>query len=283
VVDLHKSVGSVGQCPSTSADHLAVISGTVVEYCYKLYNLNSLVTLTNHTVADSQLGSYSINQTLPGGSWTYLALSELITGTKDMEIINTGYYTGWTTEGFGQTPQDDPEGYFAYLQYSDSDSDQASVTVIESYRMLLPILFHNDPPPPRAGYWAGVSEEFYVTPGGGYVDEFSVYISVPDCGDFKITNHNSVPIQNDSFAFTGAFYGQGTFNTYQTASGIEGLDNYYLSECDTYISSEGNWNWTAFWSNKSQPAFQEVTLTPRSDPFLIPVVPAGTTVERVER
>ncbi|MBN1668199.1 MAG: hypothetical protein JW862_13995 [Anaerolineales bacterium] len=283
VVDLQKTVGSAGQCPGSSTDHMDVISGTVVEYCYKLYNLNSLVTLTYHTVEDDLLGEYQVTQLLPGGSWTYMAIPQVVTGTEDALIVNTAYYTGTTSTGFGQAPQDDPEGSFSITEYMDSDMDTASVTIIDRYLMFMPILFHNDPPPPRAGYWAGLSEEFYVKPGSGYVDKFSVYITVPGCGDFKITNHNLVPIQNDSFAFTGAFYGQGTFNTYQTASGTEGLDNYYLAACDTYISSEGNWNWTAFWSNNSQPTFQEVTLTPLSDPFLIPAVPAGTTVERVER
>jgi uncharacterized repeat protein (TIGR01451 family) len=106
-------------------------------------------------------------------------------------------------------------------------------------------------PKPRAGFWTGASMEFYVTPDQT-VDEFAIYISVSNCGNYRIYDPEPVSITNSQFSDGGSFYYSGTFNTETTASGEAGLNQFYIPDCG-YVSG-GPFDWTATWQDSSQPA-----------------------------
>lgn len=107
------------------------------------------------------------------------------------------------------------------------------------------------PPPPTGptpGYWRhpNGNMEFYVTADRGYVDRFAINVNVENCGRYKITHVSPLePISGDSFSFWGSFYAFGTFGSSTAASGMTGLDDYYIHGCG-YITG-GPWEWTANW------------------------------------
>ncbi len=107
---------------------------------------------------------------------------------------------------------------------------------------------------PTPGFWESTTgDEFYVTTDRAYVDNFAIYISVLGCGDYKITRTTPTPISNNQFSFTGSFYASGTFNSTTTASGTDGLSDFYIPGCGNV--SGGPWSWNATWQDSSQPTF----------------------------
>ena len=102
---------------------------------------------------------------------------------------------------------------------------------------------------PTPGFWKSTYEEFYVTTDRAYVDDFAVYVSVSNCGTYKITHQPQEPISNNQFSFSGSFYASGTFNTSTNASGQDGLSNFYISGCG-YVSG-GPWEWNATWQHSA--------------------------------
>jgi hypothetical protein len=108
------------------------------------------------------------------------------------------------------------------------------------------------PSGPTPGFWEGSAEEFYVTPDGGSVDLFAIYVSVDGCGNYKITHLLPVPaIVSNQFSYSGDFYFSGIFNTPTSASGTEGLNNFEIYGCG--IVNGGPWSWNASWLNSLQP------------------------------
>ncbi len=142
-------------------------------------------------------------------------------------------------------------------------------------------------PPPGSGatpgFWKSTTgDEFYVTSDAAYIDDFSVYVSLPGCGDVKITHKNpEEPIVNNAFAFSGPFYASGSFNSPTELSGVDGLSGFVVSGCGTY--NGGPWNFTANWTDSSQaaPDFKTAILvapatgSEQEDPNYI--------IERIER
>jgi hypothetical protein len=125
----------------------------------------------------------------------------------------------------------------------------------------------------RAGYWKGYGVDFYVTPSRTSVQNFSIYISVSGCGNYRITYPVLVPIVNGKFMFTGTFYGSGSFISATQGSGQFGLTGFYIPGC-TYVSG-GPYSWSATWLSPDQPdpslASPPVLLLPGLDaPFLGP-------------
>jgi hypothetical protein len=104
--------------------------------------------------------------------------------------------------------------------------------------------------PPQAGFWSGPFEDFFVTADQSFVEDFSTYISGP-CGQIKITRATPAAIANNQFSFSGSFYASGTFDSATSASGTDGLENYFIPNCGTI--SGGPWAWTAVWQNANQP------------------------------
>jgi len=104
---------------------------------------------------------------------------------------------------------------------------------------------------PRAGYWRGSGVDFYVTPDRAYVKNFSIYVSVSGCGNYRITRTVLTPVVKGKFKFTGAFYAQGTFSTIRSVSGTLGVKNLYLAPCRVYLTG-GPFSWSATWINSNQ-------------------------------
>ena len=106
---------------------------------------------------------------------------------------------------------------------------------------------------PSAGYWWGDWMDFYVTPNQSKVDNFAIYISVGACGisNYQVMNPSLLAIKNRKFAFGGAFYASGTFDSVTTAHGKAGLNYFFIPGCGYIIG--GPFSWTAFWIDGSQP------------------------------
>ncbi|MGE5251494.1 MAG: hypothetical protein ACM3QS_14930, partial [Bacteroidota bacterium] len=103
---------------------------------------------------------------------------------------------------------------------------------------------------PKAGFWESTTgDEFYVTADQNYVDDFAIYILACNA-QYKITHTPLEPITSNHFAFSGAFWANGTFSTTTTVSGQDGITNFYLPYCGTFTAT---WNYTATWQSASQP------------------------------
>ena len=96
---------------------------------------------------------------------------------------------------------------------------------------------------PRPGFWKADADEFYVSGDSGSVQNFASYVSVPGCGEYKITHMSSVPISGNFFSFTGSYYASGTFTSDNAASGTVGFLNYTIAGCGQL--NGGPWNWSA--------------------------------------
>lgn len=122
--------------------------------------------------------------------------------------------------------------------------------------LYLPLVLRSPPPTPTGptpGFWESVTgDEFYVTPDQANVDNFAIYLTVTGCGNYKITHTPVEPIAGNQFSFSGSFYASGTFDSTTSAHGTDGLSSFYIAGCGTV--NGGPWNWTATWTNSSQPA-----------------------------
>ena len=107
---------------------------------------------------------------------------------------------------------------------------------------------------PKAGYWkspAGV--RFYVNPAKTRVLKFTI-ASISACGYlWTVTHLPTLLISNKTFSFTGPFYGNGTFHSTSTVTGIAGLKRFLLKKgsCSVYVT-KSVW-YSAKWINTSQP------------------------------
>ncbi len=136
-------------------------------------------------------------------------------------------------------------------------------------------------PSATPGFWKGYGLDFYVAPTGNKVQNFSIYIGVNGCGNYKITNIRAISISKEKFAFTGHFYASGTFNSLTSTSGSLGLSYFYISGCG-YVSG-GPFAWKAKWQNSSQAAatFMTAQVTQLLVPPGVDTSLADYTVERV--
>lgn len=133
-----------------------------------------------------------------------------------------------------------------------------NITRLEShFEVYLPLILKLGPASasgPTPGFWQSTTgDEFYVTADRAKVDDFAIHVTVPGCGNYKITHLSPEPIAGNQFSFTGAFYASGTFNSQTTASGTDGLDQFNISGCG--LVSGGPWSWSATWQNSSQPTY----------------------------
>ncbi len=262
IIELEKTATTT-TC-SEAADEIDAISGQQVTYCYKVLNLNSLVTVTQQTLEDNHLGSFQYEQVIPGGYGWMVALPQTVTGTVGLSITNVATWTALTDPGFGQWPQDAPTATFAITNYWGSSSDTARVNIIEgtlTRLMYLPIIVHNySSIKPEAGYWSGPDakdEDFYVTTDQAFVDDFTAYFTVPGCASFELTMLSPIAIQGGQFsADSGGFAFNGTFDSPTSAHGQVSLTNYPLGPCGNVTLEP--WNWSASWQNTSQPAASEI-------------------------
>ncbi len=179
---------------------------------------------------------------------TYVNHAVVLVGWNDTDgawILRNSWGPFWGESGYMRIGYGVSNvGYSAnYIFYSELPNKSYLPLVMKTYAL-------SEPTP---GFWESDYEEFYVTPDRAYVDNFATYISVLGCGYFKITHTPLVPIVNNQFSFSGAFYASGTFHSETTASGTDGLDHLYIPDCG-YVSG-GPWSWSATWKNDSQPTF----------------------------
>jgi hypothetical protein len=138
----------------------------------------------------------------------------------------------------------------------------------QHFKSYLPVIQNNtfEPPAPSGptpGFWQSeTADEFYVSADRANVNEFAIYVQAPGCGNFKIKQPTPVPIVNNQFAFTGAFYGSGTFTSATAVSGADGLNNFPIEACGASYTNA--WTYTAAWKNSSQP-----TVVQRSGPITV--------------
>jgi thermitase len=145
------------------------------------------------------------------------------------------------------------------------NNGSTAVVLVDALHTYLPLVTRShvgvtQPPSSIAtpGFWKSTTgDEFYVTPDQAYVDNFAIYVTVQNCGNFKITHTAPLAIASNQFSFTGSFWASGTFDSATAAHGQDGLNAYYIAACGKSVSG-GPWSWTATWQNSSQPTFQQV-------------------------
>ncbi|MCP4544791.1 MAG: hypothetical protein GY832_47435 [Chloroflexi bacterium] len=135
------------------------------------------------------------------------------------------------------------------------------------------------PSGPTPGFWASTYDEFYVTSDRAYVDDFATYISVDNCGSYKITHTIQEPISNNQFSFTGSFYANGTFSDATHCSGQDGLDYFYIAGCG-YISG-GPWNYSATWQSSDTWTIQPFRVAERVSAQAVGIPNPAFRVEKI--
>ncbi len=214
-------------------------------------NLNLIVTAPNGST--TYLGNH-----FSGGWSTTGGFPDTVNNVENVYIQNPVTGT-WTIEVDGVNIPQGPQP-FALVVSGATAPPQPPLTYV-----YLPLILKNaGGTAPTAGFWQSTSgDEFYVTTDQSSVDDFAIHINVDGCGSYKITHLTPEAISNHQFAFTGSFYASGTFNDATSASGTDGLDNFYISGCG-YING-GPWSWNATWQNSSQPRISNATVIRADD------------------
>ncbi len=223
-------------------------------------------------------GAFAVTWSSVSGATSYI-LEE--SGSPYFESP-TEVYTGALTQ-FDVTDQSGGTWYYRVRAANSSDqgpwSNSESVWV--NTDIFLPLVLKNVSAPlgPTPGLWEGAGMEFYVTTDSAYVDDFAIWVYVPDCGTLKITRISPLnPITNNQFSFSGSYYASGTFSSATTASGVTGLTNYDSYWCGTI--SGGPWDWSATWTDSSQPTVFQAETSPSTVEWMAPSVDAYEAVQR---
>ena len=103
--------------------------------------------------------------------------------------------------------------------------------------------------------------EYYVTSDQTGVKDFATYVTVPGCGNYKITHTWREPIGYAHFSFQGPFRANGTFSSSTRCTGSRTLDNFYIEGCGNV--SGGPWGYTATWRHGAA-AGEDLTDQPSS-------------------
>jgi hypothetical protein len=216
-------------------------------------------------------GAYAVNWSSISGATSYI----LEESRSPYFESPTEIYTG-TLVQFDVTDQNGGTWYYRVRATNITDSSpwSNSQSTWVNDKIFLPVVFNSHSTSsyfePTPGFWEGAAEEFYVTPDGGSVDLYAIYVSVDGCGNYKITHLTPVPaIVSNQFWYSGSFYFSGTFDTSTTASGTEGLNFFDLYGCG--LVSGGPWSWSANWVNSSQPTVLSAELVA---PVLVESLPS---------
>jgi hypothetical protein len=141
-------------------------------------------------------------------------------------------------------------------------------------------------PGPVPGFWRSTTgDQFFVTSDRAFVDNFTMRITVNPCGTYEIIHTPQVPLTKNDFSFLSpnGFYASGTFHSTTTASGTDGLTNYFIPGCG--VVNSGPWSWNATWQSGVLPTVIR-TAEVITSVDEIRLVPAGadksTTVTRVD-
>lgn len=106
---------------------------------------------------------------------------------------------------------------------------------------------------PQPGYWLATNfgHDFFVRDDRQAVLDFATYFTVQGCPGYYVVTQETAAINNDQFSFTGPHYANGSFTSPTTSQGIAGLSHLYVPGCG-YVSSNGDWSWTANWQHSAQ-------------------------------
>jgi hypothetical protein len=136
---------------------------------------------------------------------------------------------------------------------------------------------------PLAGYWKGGPNysEFYITPDRGYIDNFSIYVTVYACNIYnqKFTYTPLVPLTYNKglsrleFGHSGTYYFGGFSKSTTTAYSYFGMGGYYWPGCG-YLSG-GPYASNPAWVNNTKPTTSgaevfEFTVSPLPKDLMIP-------------
>jgi len=262
---------TVTSFPAGSTCNTSICGSGIINAASALASLNpapSAPTLYAISNPDGD-GNYTVEWSDIGNATSYTLQEDDNSGFSSPTTVYNGTASQYAVSG-----KADGRWYYR-VRASNSNGNSDWSNVVSAYvgalqNVYLPLILNNyasAPSGPTPGFWEGSYEEFYVTPAGTHVDDFAIYISVNGCGNYKVTSTDLDPISNEQFTNGGAFYYSGTFDTSTSAHGSEGLSNLYIPGCG-YVSG-GPWDWTATWSNGSQPSFQEATQT--FPDFVMPV------------
>jgi hypothetical protein len=136
---------------------------------------------------------------------------------------------------------------------------------------------------PLAGFWKGGPNysEFYITPDRGYIDNFSIYVTVYACNIYnqKFTYTSLVPLiysrslSRSDFRHSGTYYFSGYSKSTTTAYSSFGMYGYYWPGCG-YLYG-GPFPSNPAWVNNTKPTTSgaevfEFTVSPLPKDLMIP-------------
>ncbi len=214
---------------------------------------------------DSPAGMLDGEQLLKAGELVYTAFDSPnnsfggrrwgdYTGMTIAPDGKTFYYVGQYSKNTGN-----PNGRWGtYIGAYEAPSCSAPPPPLGAYNLYLPIIAKSSPfapPTSKAGYWRSTEDarEFYVSADESQVLGYTIFISVPGCGNYAI-QQPTTPIVNDQFSFGGNFPVEGTFTSPHGAQGRDQLISIDIPGCG--IVSTGGWlDWYAGWLRDGQPAF----------------------------
>jgi Carboxypeptidase regulatory-like domain len=207
--------------------------------------------------------TYTISGRVATGSGTGIQGATISDGAGHTATTNSsGYYTlsGLVADTYTLTPSRggctfSPTSRVVSVPPSRTGQNFTGTCSGQSHRAYLPAILKLLPTGPQPGYWqcTNCNQWMYVRPDRAAVLKFTIRVTDPDCGTGTIYRVVADPIVSNQFAFSGSFYGSGTFHTATTASGTTGLNNFYISACGKYVSG-GPWTWSDTWRNSTQPA-----------------------------
>jgi len=179
-------------------------------------------------------------------SWGAADLADTYTLQEDDNSSFSSPTTRYSGSGTSWNASSKPAGTYYYQVRANNSWGSSGWSNVRS------VSVSSQPSGPTPGFWKNGGMEFYVTSDRAYVDDFAIFISVPECGisSAKITHTSPAPISNNRFSFSGSFYASGTFHSGTTASGTLGLDDFYIEGCG-WISG-GPWSWNASWQHSLQ-------------------------------
>jgi hypothetical protein len=282
IPNVHEGWGRVNVAAATSGqrnfvDGVTVTSGQTRAYPYQVSSSSTPLKVTlvwsDYPASPSStkqlVNNLDLKLIAPNGTTLYLgnqfnggwsATGGTADNTNNVESVyiqNPATGT-WTVQVTGVNV---PQGPQPFALVSTAAFQAATLTPRVYQPMLLKVPAAT-PPGPRAGYWQSLDQafEFYVTSNPAQVADFAVYVSVPGCGNYKITQTVPSAIANNQFSASGAFAFSGAFDSETAAHGTAALDNYFIQGCGGVDG--GPWPWTAGWVNGTPPpTFQAEVVT----------------------
>jgi hypothetical protein len=159
--------------------------------------------------------------------------------------IDPNGLTFWYIGEYSKNTQH-PSGRWGTFIGSYSYPTCASPVVFDNH-LYMPLVANNAATP-VTGRWADSGQsptrEFLIQAAGAQARDYSLLFTVAGCGSFKVTLPGPFPITDGHFAFDQGLFAYGQFIASNQASGVDGLDHVYISQCNAVVSV-GSARWTA--------------------------------------